>query len=349
MRILAIRGRNLASLARAFEVDLEHGPLAGVGLFAITGPVGAGKSTLLDAMCLPLFDQTPRLRGRGGSPVGDADEDPEAWLRANDPRTLLRRDAAEGFAEVDFVGRDGARYRAHWAVRRARRRPDGRVQEQELSLRDLDRGIVVASGRRSEVLAAIQQRLGLDFAQFCRSVLLAQGDFAAFLQAPADERAKLLETLTGAGIYRRLSRAAHERRRVEERAVDTLRAQMEGQSPLAAPERAELERMQERWSKQVAMCEIAASLASKYVTWHETAELQRAAEAAATDALHAALAANAAAEPQRIALARLQRAMAVVPRQELATQARAKWEAAGRAAAAAARVAETARAAAARA
>ena len=55
------------------------------------------------------------------------------------------------------------------------------MQEQELLLTDLDRDIVVASGRRTDVLAAIQQRLGLDFAQFCRSVLLAQGDFAAFL------------------------------------------------------------------------------------------------------------------------------------------------------------------------
>ena len=326
MRILAIRGGNLASLARTFEVDLEHGPLAGVGLFAITGPVGAGKSTLLDAMCLALFDQTPRLRGRGGATVGDVGDDPEAWLRANDPRTLLRRDAAEGFAEVDFVGRDGVRYRAHWAVRRARRRPDGRVQEQELSLRDLDRGVVVASGRRTEVLAAIQVRLGLDFQQFCRSVLLAQGDFAAFLQAPADERAKLLETLTGAGIYRRLSRAAHERRRHEEHTVAVLRAQLQGQAPMAAAVRSELERAQQRWKEQVAVCEVAEKLASEYVAWHATAEKWRAAEAAATHELQTALDASAAAEPQRVVLARLQRAVAVVPRLELRAEAEAKVE-----------------------
>ncbi|MFY9343496.1 MAG: AAA family ATPase, partial [Planctomycetota bacterium] len=70
MRILAIRGQNLASLAQSFEVDLVRGPLGGTGLFAIVGPVGAGKSTLLDALCLPLFDRTPRLTGRGGVPVG---------------------------------------------------------------------------------------------------------------------------------------------------------------------------------------------------------------------------------------------------------------------------------------
>ena len=147
MKILAIRGHNLASLARSFEIDLANGPLRDVGLFAITGPVGAGKSTLLDALCLALFDRTPRLSNRGGVQVGDDVASRDEWLRSNDPRTLLRRDAIEGHAEVDFTGRDGNRYRAKWSVRRARRRPDGRVQDQEMALRDLDRNVVVASGR----------------------------------------------------------------------------------------------------------------------------------------------------------------------------------------------------------
>lgn len=111
MKILAIRGRNLASLASEFCVDFQSEPLASAGLFAITGPTGAGKSTLLDALCVALYDATPRLlraasRGETIPDVGEHSVGPA------DPRTLLRRGAGEGFAEVDFVGSDGVAYRA---------------------------------------------------------------------------------------------------------------------------------------------------------------------------------------------------------------------------------------------
>ena len=95
MRILAIRGKNLASLAGEFAIDFQAEPLGSAGLFAITGPTGAGKSTLLDALCLALYEKTPRLakaRGEHIPDVGDNDVLPA------DPRTILRRGAAEGYA-----------------------------------------------------------------------------------------------------------------------------------------------------------------------------------------------------------------------------------------------------------
>ena len=118
MKVLAIRGQNLASLYGPFEMDLEAPPIAGAGLFAICGPTGAGKSTLLDALCLALFGRTPRLGDHGGVKVGRAED--EERLLSNDARGLLSRGAAHGFAEVDFRGKDGRRYRARWQVRRAR-------------------------------------------------------------------------------------------------------------------------------------------------------------------------------------------------------------------------------------
>ena len=80
MKVLAIRGRNLASLAGHFDIDLEQGQLRNAGLYAITGPVGAGKSTLLDALCLALYDRTPRL-GHGGVRIGRAGDDDDKRLR----------------------------------------------------------------------------------------------------------------------------------------------------------------------------------------------------------------------------------------------------------------------------
>ena len=107
MRILAIRGHNLASLAEPFTIDFRAEPLASAGLFAIAGPTGSGKSTLLDALCLALYDNTPRLRRAGTrGELPDAD----GSIRPQDPRTLLRRGSAEGRAEVEFVGNDGHDY-----------------------------------------------------------------------------------------------------------------------------------------------------------------------------------------------------------------------------------------------
>jgi len=324
VRILAIRGRNLASLARTFAVELAHGDLANAGLFAITGPVGAGKSTLLDALCLALFDRTPRLSGRGGTLIGDEGQDRGDWLRANDPRTLLRRNAVDGYAEVDFVGRDGVTYRSRWSVRRARRKPDGRLQDQELVLRDLAKDTVVSGGRRTEVLAAIKHRLGLDFSQFCRSVLLAQGEFHAFLHAAADERAKLLETLTGAQLYRRLSQRAYRKKREHDIIVTNLRDRVEQCEVLTDDLRASLEQERTRLQEQIKICDVGIKLAQDYVIWHKAAAAHREEEDKATHALQAAVAASDAADGRRKQLLASQRAMAVVPRWEVVLQGRQK-------------------------
>ncbi|MCA8965067.1 MAG: AAA family ATPase, partial [Planctomycetes bacterium] len=326
MRILAIRGQNLASLQRPFEIRLDAPPLGATGLFAIVGPVGAGKSTLLDALCLPLFDRTPRLSGRGGPAVGDDNQPEGDWLGSNDPRILLRRGAPDGFAEVDFVGRDGVRYRARWRVRRARRKPDGRVQDQELELRELDGDAVVASGRKTDVLAAIQLRLGLDFAQFCRSVLLAQGDFAAFLRANAKERAQLLETLTGADVYRALSKAAHEKRRRLQQDRELLIAQMQGQQGLDPDQRAGLEAKIANRRAEIAVAEQGIELAQSYVNWYQQAARHARRESEATVSLQKAQAANLAAEPDRRHLAELQRALPLAGQAALVVDRRGRLQ-----------------------
>lgn len=214
MRILAIRGENLASLADKFEIDLMREPLGGAGVFAIVGPTGAGKTTLLDAICVALFDRTPRLGNRSPFQIGRGDDDPTA-LGAQDVRTLLRRGAIAGWAEVDFESGDGSCYRARWSVRRARGSAAGNLQDQQLTLRALQ-GSERLGGTKTETLKAIQERLGLTFDQFRRSALLAQGDFAAFLRAEGKDRSELLERMTGTEIYSKLSVAAHQRAAIAE-------------------------------------------------------------------------------------------------------------------------------------
>ncbi len=147
MRILAIRLKNLASLAGEQVIDFTAEPLASAGLFAITGPTGAGKSTILDALCLALFGSTPRLDSV--SPLNKVPE-VDAEIGGGDERNLLRRGCGSGYAEVDFVGVDGHRYRARWEVKRAREKIDGRLQASSQSLTDLDSGTLLASGKKRE-------------------------------------------------------------------------------------------------------------------------------------------------------------------------------------------------------
>ncbi|MEA2756871.1 MAG: repair protein SbcC/Rad50, partial [Aliidongia sp.] len=219
MRILTIRGANLASLAAPFEIDLAAGPLAGSGLFAITGETGAGKSTILDALCLALYGDYPRV-----SSVGRRETAPDPSgevISIQDGRAILRRGAGSGFAEVDFVGQDGAGYRVRWEANRARGRANGRLQSEQRTLYRLDDNSAVAAGK-TQVREAIEAKTGLTFEQFRRTVLLAQGEFDAFLLADERERAELLEKITGTEIYAAISIRVHDGTEMRRKAVEQL-------------------------------------------------------------------------------------------------------------------------------
>ncbi|SOD90715.1 AAA family ATPase [Caenispirillum bisanense] len=306
MRILAIRGRNLTSLAGDFAVDFEDGPLAAAGLFAITGPTGAGKSTLLDCLCLALYDRFPRLENAARVAVGAAGADATMLVTGTDPRTILRHGAAEGFAEVDFVGRDGGRYRARWEVRRARNKADGKLQAQGMSLTCLTTGGQLG-GTKTETLAAIGERTGLTFEQFRRSVLLAQGDFDAFLKAKPADRADLLELMTGTEVYGRLSQAAYERHKAERGALDALEMERRALAILSPEDRAEAERLVAEAEAEAKAAQEGLDGLRAQIAWHrETRRLAQAVTEGET-ALAAAEAAQDEAAPERARLAALRR------------------------------------------
>ena len=245
MKILALRGRNIASLAGDFALDFETGVLAQTGLFAITGPTGAGKSSLLDAACLALFDNTPRLsmdpgKAEIGYEVGDEGQPDGDHLRSNDVRGLMTRGTASGFAEVDFRGIDGQRYRARWSVQRARMKTSGRLQAQKITFENLDSNEQLTE-TKTDTLKLISAKLGLNFHQFRRSILLAQGDFAAFLRAKATERGELLERMTGTDLYARLSVAAFARAKEERLALQALESQLDNAKVLDDEARKQLD------------------------------------------------------------------------------------------------------------
>jgi exonuclease SbcC len=243
MRILRISLCNIASLAGTQTIDFTRDPLRATGLFSISGSTGSGKSTLLDALCLALYERTPRLAAvRGAIKLNDGSD----LLSQSDPANLLRRGAVEGFAEVAFVGVDRITYTARWRIRRAHYRRDGALQKTELTLfrgdiRSDASGVIEQGGKKSEVLPAIAAKVGLSFEQFTRAVLLAQNDFATFLKADDRERAEILQALTGTERFDAISRAVFDRFATRKKGIESLETQLEANLPMAPEQRIEAE------------------------------------------------------------------------------------------------------------
>lgn len=220
MKILAIRLKNLASIEGTFEVDFQTEPLRSAGIFAISGPTGAGKSTILDALCLALYDKTPRFAVSGENlyltDMGDS------LVNQSDVKNVLRRGTGEGFAEVDFLGATGHRYRSRWFVRRARSKPTGSLQTQTMQVVDLDTDEEL-QGTKTELLNQLVSLVGLTYEQFTRTVLLAQNDFATFLKSREAAKAELLEKLTGTEIYSKISKEIYARYKEADQELNSLK------------------------------------------------------------------------------------------------------------------------------
>lgn len=209
MRILGIRFKNINSLAGEWQVDFTLPDYTADGIFAITGPTGAGKTTLLDVICLALYGRTPRLERVNKS--------------GND---VMTRQTGECFAEVTFSTPAGT-FRCHWSQHRARKKADGDLQTPKHEISDADSGQIIDNQIRT-VEKRIEETTGMDFQRFTQSMMLAQGGFAAFLKASADERAPILEQITGTGIYSDISVKVHERHVLERNQLHMLQRELSG-------------------------------------------------------------------------------------------------------------------------
>lgn len=191
MKINCLRFKNINSLAGEQLIDFQNGPLSQSSIFAIVGPTGSGKSTLLDVITLALYGKVPRL----GS-VSNTSVEQEG--------SIVTHHQSEAFAEVTYQTASG-NYISSWSIRKTR---TGRWQAPKMEIA-LDKEVLESS--KSKVPAKNELLIGLTYDQFVKAIVLSQGQFAAFLQAKRDDRAKLLEDITGAKIYRQIGREVYRR------------------------------------------------------------------------------------------------------------------------------------------
>ncbi len=193
MKILKIEFQNINSLRGTHSIDFTAAPFTTSSLFAITGPTGSGKSTILDVISLALFNHVPRLGKISRSEIINKG-------------AILTRNQTEAFAKVTYESKSGL-YTSHWSISTAR---TGNLREYDMEIIDEATGAILDL-RKSDVPGKNEELIGLNYNQFIKSVLLAQGEFAQFLKAKKDERGELLEKITGTGIYRQLGRRAFEK------------------------------------------------------------------------------------------------------------------------------------------
>lgn len=198
MKLQKLTIHNIASIEDAV-IDFEAQPLADSEVFLITGKTGAGKSTILDAICLALFANTPRLFNT--EMQGDT-KDGDKSVKIKDPRQLMRRNTGEAFVTLTFIGSNNIHYEALWAVSRARKKITGNMQPKNWQLKNLDSDYILTKDK--EIEQEIKNAISLDFNQFCRTTMLAQGEFTRFLNSKDDEKAEILEKITGVDIYSKI-------------------------------------------------------------------------------------------------------------------------------------------------
>lgn len=238
MKLRKLRIQNLASIEEA-SIDFSEGVLAGESLFLICGETGSGKTTLLDAICLALYGKTPRFSGIRRTKKGEEPVTVEGF-RPDDVLQLVRRGAGEASAELSFTGNDGHDYVARWFAEAYKRGANkGRPRQGGRTWTDLtDHGRIL--DKEGDIQARAAAAIGLEFSQFLRTTMLAQGEFTRFLHADDDEKAEILEKLTDTSRFSALGEAIFKKAAAKKEALAALDRELDGKKPLEAEARAAL-------------------------------------------------------------------------------------------------------------
>ena len=250
MKLLKLEILNLASLDRpdGEVINFEEGSLKDSTIFSIVGSTGSGKSTILDAICLALYNRAPRYprqKGKRNQKIevyGDPDENEKNRLAPSDCRNILTRGTKHGYSKLTFLTNKGDVYRAEWSVRFKTKNFEDVITS--LYLITNVNGNAVETEKDWEELPDI---IGLDYDQFLRTVLIAQGTFSNFLNAKEDERYLLLEKLIGnEDLYAAIAASIKEKKDTVDEDYNTITASVAAYEKDLISDKDELEALAER-------------------------------------------------------------------------------------------------------
>lgn len=273
MKLRRLSIHNLASIADA-TIDFDKAPLSGASVFLISGEIGSGKSTILDAICLALYNTVPRMEaasvGRNDSQAAD-----------NESRTahvfqLLRKGTAHTLITLRFTGLYDKEYEAHWGIRRARNKPEGKLQENQMDLSlaeltlDADGNEIAREEiKRSRTTCAktTESIIGLSYGQFCRTTMLAQGEFSRFIKSDGAEKSSILAKVTERSDFYEIGRTIHEITSEKKRELDDLRRDMAGVKILSEQESDALKSEIREADSQLARLDAEGAAAARKLEW----------------------------------------------------------------------------------
>ncbi len=218
MRIEYLKFKNINSLKGEWHIDFLSDEFLESGIFAIVGETGAGKTSILDAITLALYGKTPRQRDMTSS-----------------KNNVMTKHTADCYSEIIFRGVGDRRYRSRWYQHRAKRSPEGKLQTPKVLLEEIN-GDVIAT-KIEEWRSGVESVIKLNFDRFCRSVMLAQGNFSAFLKASEREKSEILEQITDSKIYREVGKRVYSEKRAIEIELSKLRERLSQSEPLPYEER----------------------------------------------------------------------------------------------------------------
>ncbi len=193
MKILQIKFQNINSLKGEHCINFEEEPLKSNSIFAIIGPTGSGKSTLLDVISLALFNEVPRL-------------DKVSKGELSKTGAIITRHQKNAYAEVLYQCQAGT-FLSHWDIQYNRNQ---KLNDYSMSIKNMLTNEELDL-KRSEVPAQNEAFIGLNYQQFIKSIVLAQGEFSRFLKAADSDRKQLLEQITGTDIYRKIGMLAFQK------------------------------------------------------------------------------------------------------------------------------------------
>lgn len=241
MKYLSLHIKNIASIEKV-DLHFDKEPFCGNPIFLICGETGSGKSTILDAICLALYANTPRINNSANISKQSEDE-----VGFRDVKQLMRRGEDEASAELRFIGNDGETYIAQWSARRKR---TGKIEDSR-SLECPMKGLFL--NKKKEIETEIERCVGMKYEQFCRTSLLAQGEFTKFLSSNEKEKSDILEKLTGTEIYSQIGITIFEKAKEAKKACEDEAKKIEGYEILTEEEtnlkKEELHHLNERQEK----------------------------------------------------------------------------------------------------